>query len=133
MVQLKKMSKWNNLVMEKFVTCEQGLRQRDRQEDVSAAKDAAMSTRLVVVNQCDQIVQFFKVLGYKVPCKRSPNIQPHFQTIVKNGTFDVKLMWILLGNFCRKLDNFLPQHLVTLLLIDFFCDKQPILTNLFVV
>ena len=57
--------------MEKFVTCEQGLRQRDRQEDVSAAKDAAMSTRLVVVNQCDQIVQFFKVLGYKFLAKEA--------------------------------------------------------------
>ena len=48
-------------------------------------------------DQCERIGRFFKVLGNKVPCKSSPNIYQKFWAIVKNGTFYIKLMWILFG------------------------------------
>ena len=47
--------------------------------------------------QCDLIGRFLKVLGNKVPFKSSPNIWQQIWAIVKNGTFYIKLMWILFG------------------------------------
>ena len=65
--------------------------------------------------QCDQIRRFLKGIGSKVPFKRSPNIERQFWALVKNGTFYVKLMWILFGHILEiNWASFYPQHLVTL-------------------
>ena len=65
-------------------------------------------------NQCDQIGRFLKVLGKNTCYKSSPNIKWHL------GYFDT---WHFLsnnfcvyffGNFFKKMDEFLFQHLVTL-------------------
>ena len=67
-------------------------------------------------DQCDQIGQFFKVLGNKVPCKSSPNIQ-----LWKMELFTLNWCGYFLCNFCRKLGYFLLQHLVTLVVINSIC------------
>ena len=53
--------------------------------------------------QCDLIGRFLKVLGNKVPFKSSPNIWQQIWAIVKNGTFYIKLMWILFGQLLQKI------------------------------
>ena len=65
-------------------------------------------------NQCDQIGVFLKMLGNKVPCKRSPTILQQFWAIVKNCTFTSYRCGYVMGNFWRKLGYFLLRHLVTL-------------------
>ena len=66
--------------------------------------------------QCDQIGRFLKVTGTNLVTKIAKIFLRHLRAIVKNGTFYVELLWILLGNFCRKLGYF-SIHLVTLLLL----------------
>ena len=51
--------------------------------------------------QCDQIGRFLKVLANKVPCKSRSNIYQHFGNC-ENGTFYVKLMWIVFGELLEK-------------------------------
>ena len=51
----------------------------------------------------DHIGQFLKVLGDKIPGKSSQNILQRFWAVVKNGTFYIKLMWILFEQILEKI------------------------------
>ena len=66
--------------------------------------------------QCDQIVQFVKVLGNKISSKISRNdvqlLGLFFKTSLLGGKY---CMGYFLGNFWKKLGYFFLQHLVTLL------------------
>ena len=53
--------------------------------------------------QCDQNGRYFKVLGEKVACKSSPNIEQQFWAIVKWHSFYIKLMLILFGQLLEKI------------------------------
>ena len=63
--------------------------------------------------QCDQIGRFLKVLGNKVPCKSSPNIEQHFRLLWKMALVMLHWCGYFLGTFWWKLGYFLLQHLVT--------------------
>ena len=47
--------------------------------------------------QCDQIGQFLKVLGKKIPCKSSSKYLASYCAILKSITFKQNLLWLLFG------------------------------------
>ena len=81
----------------------------------SEEKIHLLREEITTTNLCGQIGRLLKVLENKIPRKCSPNNWQHFKAIVKNGTFNFKLINIDLGNSWRILGYFLLQHLVTLL------------------
>ena len=60
-------------------------------------------------NQCDQIGQFFELLGNKFSCKSSPNIMVTFWVILNNTTFLSKLFGYFWGNVGKIGQLFIPS------------------------
>ena len=68
----------------------------------------------ITIDQCDQIGRFVKFLGNKVHAKVTQIFSNILRLLWKMERFVLNWCGYFLGNFCRKLGNFLPQHLVTL-------------------